>query len=149
MFATVVRAAPLRASVRAMAPQLKFQPGYRIFTPETLPNFLPSVVGWGTAAAGFVTLYLSGVPKFKQDVLSQLPIVRLFLLVWEVGRSWDSGRGFSPVGHWAIGRTGTRFHPLLRWIARLSQRVPFHSSSSGFRLPVVAFGGGSETDAFL
>lgn len=75
MFASVVRAAPLRASSRAMAPKLKFQPGYRIVTPETLPNFAGSAVGWGVAAAGFVTLYMSGVPKFKKDVLIHLPIV--------------------------------------------------------------------------
>lgn len=78
MFAAVVRAAPLRATSRAMAPQLKFQPGFHIFTPETLPSFLPSIAGWGAAATGFVTLYLSGVPKFKEDVLSKLPLVCKF-----------------------------------------------------------------------
>lgn len=103
MFATVVRAAPLRASARTMAPQLKFQPGFSIFTPETLPNFLPSVVGWGAAATGFITLYLSGVPKFKEDVLSKLPIVRFITWLWRGEGFWGScGKASRPV----IGRLG-------------------------------------------
>lgn len=77
MFSSVVRAAPLRATSRLMAPKLKPQPSVGIFTPETAPNLIGSAAGWGAAGVGFIFLYMSGIPRFDRDVAEKLPFVRV------------------------------------------------------------------------
>jgi ubiquinol-cytochrome c reductase subunit 10 len=44
-----------------------------IFSHTTFHRWVPSLVLWGGAAAGGVTLYMSQVPIFQNDVLKKFP----------------------------------------------------------------------------
>ncbi len=50
----------------------------RILHPSSLVlqhRWVPALAFWGAAGAGAVTLFLSGVPRFKEDILFKLPFV--------------------------------------------------------------------------
>lgn len=62
-----------------------------LFKPRSSPTLLlnmhskvmrwqPSIVLWGASAAGFVTLFMSGVPLFKKDVLLHVPVLREYFV---------------------------------------------------------------------
>ncbi|KDN52720.1 hypothetical protein K437DRAFT_253912 [Tilletiaria anomala UBC 951] len=77
---SVVRMAAFRSSPRVGAPHIKpaFQPHVGRFAPENVFKASGALAFWGVAGAGGVALFLSGVPKFKHDVLLKIPFVNQY-----------------------------------------------------------------------
>ncbi|KAK0535736.1 hypothetical protein OC834_001424 [Tilletia horrida] len=95
MRATALRLAQqgaFRSSARVGAPsvQPKFQPHFSRFTAENITKWVPTFALWGGGAALGVTLFLSSVPRYKQDVLLKLPIISNYF----VDKTPDSDKPF-------------------------------------------------------
>ncbi|CAD6586051.1 MAG: hypothetical protein CYPHOPRED_003371 [Cyphobasidiales sp. Tagirdzhanova-0007] len=64
-------------------PNARFAPTFRHarvnvagITPSLVVRWIPILSIWGVGAAAGLALYLSDIPKFKNDVLFKVPIVR-------------------------------------------------------------------------
>ncbi|PWN93223.1 hypothetical protein FA10DRAFT_298633 [Acaromyces ingoldii] len=66
-----------RPSRAALAPASKpvFQPHVGRFAVENVYKWLPTFAVWGVGLGGAVTLFMSQVPLFQNDVLKKIPIV--------------------------------------------------------------------------
>ncbi|KEI41711.1 uncharacterized protein L969DRAFT_85520 [Mixia osmundae IAM 14324] len=45
-------------------------------TPSVMMRWAPTLAVWGVAAAGGILVYASSIPKFQQDVLLKVPLVK-------------------------------------------------------------------------
>ncbi|CAG8545700.1 4310_t:CDS:2, partial [Acaulospora morrowiae] len=58
-----------------MVLSIEFQRHYRLFTPERLRAWTPSVILFGTAAGSAVALIAERIPRVRNEILQNVPII--------------------------------------------------------------------------
>ncbi|PKI85430.1 hypothetical protein MVES_000445 [Malassezia vespertilionis] len=73
--ASTVAFRAMRPSAPARLLKPEFQPHFADVSPSYMSKWIPSLIFWGATGGVFVTLALSGVPKFDVDVLEKTPLI--------------------------------------------------------------------------